>query len=252
MGRALSERTGHLNLFQAIDDAVAGGGLLVAADFDGTLAPLVANPDEAVTNSRAMAALLELASRTGVTVAIVSGRRREDLESLVGHAPGVTLVGEHGNDYGDSSGPIDSQIGEIRSELEAVAATAPGSIVESKRHSVAFHHRNARRKDAASALQRIRAWAADRTGITITEGKMILELSVATRDKGNAVADLIDESGARSVLFLGDDTTDETVFAMLRPVDIGVKVGPGASAAKYRVKDIEAVAELLERVNDVF
>lgn len=81
---------------------------------------------------------------------------------------------------------------------------------------------------------------------------MILELSVATRDKGNAVADLIDESGARSVLFLGDDTTDETVFAMLRPVDIGVKVGPGASAAKYRVKDIEAVAELLERVNDVF
>ena len=248
----MSERIGHLNLIQAIDEAVAGGGLLVAADFDGTLAPLVANPDEAIPNSRAMAALLELASRSGVMVAIVSGRRRQDLESLVGHAPGVALVGEHGNDYGDSSGPIDLQIGEIRSELEAAAATAPGSIVESKRHSVAFHFRNAGRKDAARALQRIRAWTADRAGVTITEGKMILELSVATRNKGDAVADLIDESGARSVLFLGDDTTDETVFSMLRPADIGVKVGPGVTAAKYRIEDIEAVAELLERVNDVF
>ncbi len=252
MGRALSERSGHLSLFQAIDDAVVGGGLLVAADFDGTLAPLVANPDEALANPRAMAALLKLASRAEVRVAIVSGRRREDLESLVGHAPGVTLVGEHGNDYGDSPGPVDPRIEEIRSELEAVAATAPGSIVESKRHSVAFHYRNARREDAARGLHRIRAWVADKAGVTATEGKMILELSVTSRNKGNAVADLIDESGARSVLFLGDDTTDETVFAMLRPIDIGVKVGPGVSAAKYRIKDIEAVADVLERVNDVF
>ncbi len=248
----MSERIGLLTLQSVVDQAANDGHLLVVSDFDGTLAPIAAHPGDAVPNPRALAALLRLASRPGVTVAVVSGRGRDDLDRILGPAPGVILVGEHGNDYGDHSDSVERGVPEIRSELESAAAAVPGSQLEVKRHSVAFHYRNARQEDADRVLGGLRRWAAGRANVTIIEGKKILELSVATRSKGDAVVDLIAESGAGRVLFIGDDTTDETVFAALRPGDIGVKVGPGDTAADYRVEDVEAVADLFESLDAAF
>ena len=248
----MSERTGLLALLNAVDRAANDGHFLVASDFDGTLAPIAAHPADAAPDPRAKAALLRLASRPGITVAVVSGRRRADLNRLFGPAPGVILVGEHGNDYGDRSGSVAPGVPEIRSELESAAAAVSGSQVEVKRHSVAFHYRNARQEDADQVLRRLRQWAAGRANVTLMEGKKILELSVATRNKGHAVVDLIAESGARRVLFVGDDTTDETVFEALRSGDIGVKVGPGDTAAEHRVEDVEAVADLFESLDVAF
>jgi trehalose 6-phosphate phosphatase len=243
------ESAGHLSLDAAIDEAVKDGPLLVAADFDGTLAPLVSDPARAAADPRAVAVLARLAGRPGVTVSVVSGRRREDLEDLLGPVPGVILIGEHGNDYEGGSIDVDPGVAEIQSHMESMAATLQGSQVEAKRLSAAFHYRNANQDDADRTLGRIRRWAAERPGLTVTEGKKILEIGVSARNKGDAVADLIVTTHAGCVIFLGDDTTDESVFAVLRPNDVGVKVGRGETSAPYRLFDVAEVADLLEMID---
>jgi trehalose 6-phosphate phosphatase len=96
------------------------------------------------------------------------------------------------------------------------------------------------------AMGRVRAWVARHGGITLLEGKQVLELSVASRNKGDAIHDLARDMDG--VLFIGDDTTDETVFETLGDTDVGVKVGDGDTSARYRVPGVAEVVDLLEQV----
>jgi trehalose 6-phosphate phosphatase len=82
--------------------------------------------------------------------------------------------------------------------------------------------------------------------VHLTDGKEIVELAVVTTHKGTAVTALRDESDADAVLFIGDDVTDENAFAVLRDQDVGIKVGPGETLARYRVPDPPAVVQVLE------
>ena len=77
---------------------------------------------------------------------------------------------------------------------------------------------------------------------------MVVELLVGDGDKGTAVAALARRTHASHVVFLGDDTTDEDVFATLSSSDVGVKVGPGETRAEFRVQSPDEVAEVLERL----
>ncbi len=92
-------------------------------------------------------------------------------------------------------------------------------------------------------LTALREGAATWPGVHATAGKEVLELAVQRVDKGSAINALRPDGGV--VLFVGDDVTDERGFAALRPDDIGVKVGPGDTAAQYRVADVPAVGDLL-------
>jgi trehalose 6-phosphate phosphatase len=88
--------------------------------------------------------------------------------------------------------------------------------------------------------------AADSVGITLLDGKNILELTDSTTNKGKAISALRLSLAASYVLFIGDDVTDETVFSSLRPPDVTVHVGSGPTSAQLSVPDVEAVADLLE------
>jgi trehalose 6-phosphate phosphatase len=97
-------------------------------------------------------------------------------------------------------------------------------------------------------LDAVRAGPAAREGIETTPGKAVLDLSVVRMDKGAALDLLRERVAADAVVFAGDDVTDETAFARLRPGDVGVKVGPGDTAAEHRVdapSDITALLQLL-------
>lgn len=238
-----------MSLEEAISDLVQRRPLLIASDFDGTLAPIVAHPDEAMADPRALDSLRKLAARPGVGVAIVSGRPREDLIGFVGGVGEFELIGEHGNDYGEVADI--SEIAELVEFFEGVASDLPGARVEVKQHSVGFHYRNVPEDDRAGALARIRSWLECKPGLSVTEGKMIVEASVTDRNKGDAISDLVRDDAYAGVLFVGDDTTDETVFAVLGPGDVGVKVGPGETAAQYRIDDVEAVVDLFEKVGSL-
>lgn len=243
-------------LTAALDRLAATPVLLVALDFDGTLAPTVDDPDTARAIPQARAAVVALAGLPDTRVAVISGRALASLERVSQLPSDVLLVGSHGAEFridGQESGPELSAderelLGRLYATVAEVAARFEGTMVEEKPAGCGLHTRRASAEDAAAvraaALTAVAALDADR--IAERYGKDILEFTLRTADKGTAIGVLRDSTGASATLFLGDDVTDEDAFAMLGPADVGVKVGGGATAAPYRVDDPEAVAELLD------
>lgn len=239
-------------LATALDVAARSPRLLVTSDFDGTLSPIVNNPADARPLPDAGQALIELADLPATSAALISGRALRDLRTLSSMPPTVSLVGSHGAEF-DSGFATDIDLGllqKITDTLASIASGKPGVTVETKPASVALHVRNASPVHGAAALREARA-ASDSWNAYATEGKAVLEFAVISTDKGEAIDILRERHGATAVVFFGDDVTDEKAFRRLREADIGVKVGPGETAAAYRVDSPESVATTLRYVLDV-
>jgi trehalose 6-phosphate phosphatase len=244
------------DLVRALDGAATTERLLVASDFDGTLAPIVNNPADARPLPHAADALIALAALPSTTVALVSGRALRVLRELSSMPPAVHLVGSHGAEFDSGfAHDIDQELlARINEVLTAIAATRPGVTVEPKLASVALHVRNASPADGRDALEAARA-AAGSWDAELTEGKAVLEFAVISTDKGEAIDIIRDGDDATAVVFFGDDVTDEKAFRRMRDGDVGVKVGSGDTHAAYRVESPEdvaaALAYLLERRSTV-
>jgi trehalose 6-phosphate phosphatase len=220
---------------------------LVASDFDGTLAPIVNNPADARPLAEAAVALVELADLPSTASALISGRALDTLRSLSSMPESVHLVGSHGAEFasGFSHDIDESLLQTMFDTLNAIAAERPGVTVELKPASVALHVRNASADDGQAALAAAREAAAS-WDAQATEGKAVLEFAVISTDKGEAVDILRDQHNADAVVFFGDDVTDEKAFRRLRESDVGVKVGPGETLARYRIETPDDVAAALE------
>lgn len=233
-----------MSLDDDLDRVLDSGGLLLGLDFDGTLAPLVKHPDLAVPDPRAVDLIAELAARDTIEVAVISGRARSDLKARLGEVAGVVLVGEHGNDIGGTTAP-NKVVSQAEAFIRQLADEAGGATVEVKPSSVTFHYRHLEDEQAGPFLDRIREWASSREEIRLLEGKKVIELTTATSDKGDAIKQL---AGDRPIVYLGDDVTDETVFEVLSPGDVGIKVGEGPTSASHRVEDVDEVVRILEKI----
>jgi len=230
----------------------AAGTLLVASDFDGTLSPIVNDPLKAEPLERAVPALTALAGLPRTRVSVLSGRSLADLRSRIPLPSTIHLIGGHGTEgpHSPAGLPPASRelLGRIATELAAIAERAPGSTIEVKPGSVAFHYRNADAGTAERERARVLEFAASLDGVRVTEGKMVVELVAAEGNKGTALRQLADSLGADATLYIGDDLTDEDAFRTLRAADLGVKVGDGPTAAACRVPDPATVVALLERL----
>lgn len=238
-----------LELDAALQRAAQAPRLLVAVDFDGTISPLVDDPDDAEALPAAQDALESLAGLAGTTVALVSGRALIDLTDRAGLGPPVRLVGSHGVEIDDSAAQLplggSQLLALLHGALVAIADGVPGVIVEAKSASVAIHVRQADRADAERVTAAALAVPTGYAGVHVLHGKEVVELSVVEPDKGAALDKLRQQSSADLVVYLGDDVTDESAFARLASTDIGVKVGSGVSLAGFRVDDPYDVSELL-------
>lgn len=261
-------RAGPRELADAIASLSLTRVLLVAVDFDGTLAPLVDDPDSSRMLPTAEVALLELAAIPDTHVAIVSGRALDVLERLTAAPAAVALVGSHGSEFRidgvaaatELSDPERARLAELCRVVRSVAEKYDGALFEQKPAGAGLHTRRASRSDAAEAgslalrlvaeLEARGEAYAGRRPFVIRRGKDILEFSMGEADKGAALLRLRREFGASAVIFIGDDVTDEDGFIVLTSGDVGIKVGAGESAARYRVNDPEAVAELLQVLRD--
>ena len=226
-------------------------------DFDGTLAEIVARPEHARPVDGARDALIELAGRYR-TVAIVTGRRSEDVAALL-DVPHVTYVGLYGLEDG-----ANELVTAIVPAVQTATAEIAEAWVEDKGVSVAVHYRQAPDPlSARAALLVALQPVATEAGLELIEGKMVLELVPPDRPlKGGAVERLAREHGLRAVLYAGDDHADLDAFdALDRLIGSGdvraaVRVavrGPETPPALVDAADVvaEGPAELVELLRTI-
>ncbi|GAA2968661.1 trehalose-phosphatase [Actinokineospora diospyrosa] len=224
--------------------------LLVACDYDGTLAPIVEIPENARPHTESVGALRSLAGLHETTAAVISGRALRDLATLSRLPAEVHLVGSHGSEFDVGFvHALDAEARDlhrrIEAELEKLTEGAEGVHLEVKPASIAVHVRRAAAGVAEEVLGKVRTGPCTWTGVQVTEGKAVIELAVVQTDKGHALDVLRHQAGATAAVFVGDDVTDEKAFARLQGPDLGVKVGDGETLAGYRIDDPVSVATML-------
>jgi len=230
------------------------GRIVVATDFDGTLAPIALDPSTVRPVAGAQAALAALAVIDHTTVAVVSGRDLPDLDARLSLPSGVRVMGSYGADERGAPPAVLTPAErrrwrQIVVEFERLVLRYPGSRVEYKTFGAAFHVRAA--VDPAGAAGVAMAVAATVDGTYTMTGKMVVETTVREVSKAAVVARLREEHGAFAVVYLGDDDADEAVFADLRPRDLGIRVGPSpdsGTAATVTVADPDAAVGVLQRL----
>ncbi|CAI7978549.1 MULTISPECIES: trehalose-phosphatase [Parafrankia] len=197
---------------------------LVALDYDGTLAPIVSRPSDAVPAPGAMAALGRISRRVG-TVAIITGRPVDAVLELTGverftDLGHLLVLGQYGLQRWDAETrqttapePLPG-VEALRSALPDALHDAPaGTSVEDKRHALVVHVRRTADPDAAlAALTPALTRLAEEHGLEAAPGKRVLELRPPGHDKGRALRGLVAERAARSVLVAGDDYGDLPAF----------------------------------------
>lgn len=224
--------------------------LLVACDYDGTLAPIVTDPEKAAPRPESVGALRSLAGLHETTAAVISGRALRDLATL-SRLPGeVYLVGSHGSEFDVGfvhalDAGARSLHRRLEAELEALIGETQGVHLEVKPASIAVHVRRAEPDAAETTLRAVREGPATWDGVQVTEGKAVIELAVIQTDKGHALDVLRHQVGATAAMFIGDDVTDEKAFARLAGPDLGIKVGEGRTLAEFAVDDTTSVATVL-------
>ncbi|NHN55545.1 trehalose-phosphatase [Calidifontibacter sp. DB0510] len=247
-------------LSSALASFAGTGRVLVASDFDGVLAPLVMRPDDARALPQSLSALRSLAGMPDTAVAIVSGRDLATLRTLTGLTEDdpIVLIGSHGGEPAVPL-PIEARLDAAAQErlaratayLEQVAGRHPGTRLEHKPANVVLHTRGLSEEAAAAAAADGMAITQAHPDVHVMAGKSIVEAGVLDVNKGVALTALAQRVGAEATLYLGDDVTDETAFAVLPPPNLTVKVGPGKTAATQRIPDPEAVASLLADLADL-
>lgn len=236
------------------------GAMLVALDFDGTLAPIVAHADDAQPPPETVAAVRSLAARPDTSVAIISGRGLADAAARL-PVEGLAFAGNHGLEI---RGPDIERVhpgareamgalASCRDAITAAIAEVPEAWVEDKGLTLSVHYRNTPESLHARVQAAVRHTAHAHTGLRITEGKRIVEVRPDVDwDKGRALLWLVEALGlpeGAPVVYIGDDTTDEDAFRVVADRGIGILVGdPRPTAARFRVESPAAVAALLERL----
>ncbi|MDT7782822.1 MAG: hypothetical protein QOF58_1241, partial [Pseudonocardiales bacterium] len=237
-----------VELRQALASLARTPHLLVACDYDGTLAPIAGVPDEAFPDQRSVAALRSLAALHETTCAVISGRALRDLAAL-SRLPGeVHLVGSHGSEFDVGFVNVLSEhardaLGALHRELDALVRVTPGALLELKPAAVAVHYRNCSDSVAQRLLKVLES--VPTLDLQVTHGKAVVEFSVVETDKGRALDVLRHQVGATAAVFLGDDVTDEKAFARLSGPDVGIRVGAGESLAAHRLHGPADVAAVL-------
>jgi trehalose 6-phosphate phosphatase len=229
--------------FGVLED-FARSNVLVALDYDGTLAPIVADPERAAMRPRTQALLTAVALRYPVIV--ISGRAQTD---VVRRLRGVGVAAAIGNHGIESWHVARASVPEVRGWLPSLAsAVAPfkGVSIEDKSFSIAVHYRRSREKRRARAA--ILAAAARLPGARVVSGKQVVNLLPKNAPhKGVALERARARLGCDTAIYVGDDVTDEDVFMLDQPGRLlGVRVGvSAASVAAYAIPNQRAIDRFL-------
>lgn len=230
---------------------------LLLLDYDGCLVPFASRPELAVPDSDLLRTLEQLTNKEGCDVYIVSGRDGATLQKWLGHLS-LGIVAEHGAAvrlrdgvwYNNTASRFTEWMLDIERIMNEYVMACPGSFIEKKQSSIAWHYRMAEEDNVtesmAKLLERLHIYA-DETQLTVLSGHKVIEVKNATYNKGTAASALANEKQYDLIIAIGDDKTDEDMFAALsdRQNAATIKVGAHHTKAKYRLLDIQMVRAFL-------
>ncbi|MFW5820356.1 MAG: trehalose-phosphatase [Bacteroidota bacterium] len=232
-------------------------------DFDGTLSPIVKQPEDASISEEMKKALENCAAY--LTVAVVSGRDMDDVKKRVG-LDNVIYAGSHGfriegpdglsMEHGKTK-EILPGLDDTEEKLQELFAGGPKGVkVERKRYAIAVHYRNADENKLDEIKSKINEVLADHPEVKTGKGKKIIEVKPDIDwHKGKAIKwiletlNLLDKPEILPV-YIGDDVTDEDAFKVLYYEGVGILVGSHGqkTVARYKLNNVNEVKELLERI----
>ncbi len=227
----------------------AGSRVLLAFDFDGTLAPIVPDPALAAMRPSTRALLAAVAAR--YPCAVISGRARNDARRKVAGVRAVEVIGNHGIERWQSPARRLRVVRRWQPLLAAELAGLPGVEIENKRYSVAVHYRRSREKQKArDAVRQVAARLGD---VRLIWGKQVIDLlPVDAPHKGIALDEARARHGCDTAIYVGDDETDEDVFALDQPGRLlSIRVGrTGRSLAPYYLRNQAEIDRFLRFLLD--
>lgn len=233
--------------------------LAIFTDFDGTLVELAETPDAINVPAELAERLARAIDGFDHAFAILTGREIADIDTYLGelHLP---IAGAHGAQRRRADGSFEEVLeiytmgaAEIARTLAPMVAENEGLLLEEKDGAVALHYRQAPELEEL-CRQAMTEVLTQHAIFTMVPGKMVFEARPAGFDKGNALRAFMQEApfAGRTPIFIGDDVTDEDAFRAAQELGgIGIKLGPGETAARMRIADVASVNALIEGLIEI-
>lgn len=238
-----------------IEDYSKSKNRLILLDYDGTLTPFFDEPEEARPDDELLEFLEKLVGDPKNEVVLVSGRDKYTLEKWfdmdVGCVSGHGVrIKEKGKEWREIESLRSDWKGVIRPILETHVDKTPGSFIEEKDFSIAWHYRkvdpelgSVRAEELIDALK-----ITDSLNLHVLEGNKVIEVIDADISKGRAVLHWIEKKDWDFILAIGDDLEDEDIFGVLPETGYSIKVGPGPTQARFRLDSPPDVLSLLNKL----
>lgn len=227
---------------------LAWSNVLLAFDYDGTLAPIVADRELAKMRPKTAQLLCKVCQL--YPCAVISGRSKADVAPRLGNAGVKYLIGNHGLEPGRDLSEFAGEIALVRPQLELALSHCQGVELEDKIYSLAVHYRKSRQKRQARSAIRDAVLALP-LAMRIVTGKLVVNVvPERAANKGDALLELREQEAANTAFYIGDDVTDEDVFTIDQPGRLfTVRVGRSkVSAAKYFLRDQREMDALLAKL----
>lgn len=226
-------------------------------DYDGTLVPFTKHPKFAVPDQELIRLLRQISSDAKTDTTIISGRDSATLESWFHDLP-VNLVAEHGASIRVKNGQwkhqreIDQSWKPLmRPTMELFAQRSPGSFLEEKTYTLAWHYRNVdpelgfiRSRELLDSLHHL----VRNTSLQIIDGNKVIEIRISGVDKGSVAKQFLEDDHYDFIMAVGDDKTDEDMFKALADKAVTIKIGMGHTAAHYNLSNQLEVIHLLKKL----
>jgi trehalose 6-phosphate synthase/phosphatase len=233
---------------------------LILLDYDGTLVNHTRIPSIRKLSRHLSEILLKFIEKPGNDVYIITGRGHKDIEKILKHLP-VNIIADHGamiregGKWKNRSTAMTQWKDDLIPLLQRLTDSCPGSFVEEKSFSLAWHYRNADPETGFSGsreLIRVIERLTHSFNLKILDGNKIVEVISMETGKGNAVERLLKNSGYDFILSIGDDATDEEMFHFLSDKEnaITIRVGNGTTFAKNTLPGIDDVLSLLKQLSE--
>ncbi len=226
---------------------------LIVLDYDGTLMDFHVDPQAVKPDAKLLYSLKNLSTNDKNKVVINTGRDKKTIHDWLGHLP-LDFAAEHGvwikngSKWKKNQGLRSQWKKQIRPVLEQLVERTPGSFIEDKDFSLAWHYRRVDKELGAKRVREFKdvlTYLITSLNLQVLDGNKVVEVKNTGVSKGAATTKWSDAKQWDFVLAIGDDTTDEDMFKVLPPDAYTVKVGEHASIARYRVTSVAQVRELL-------